>query len=51
MADFNTRVGRRVLMTLIHRGLPVPFGAQAKMKSGSSGIIGDDGRVPDGSSG
>ena len=45
MADFNTRVGRRVLMTLIYRGLPVPFGAQAKMKSGSSGIIGDDGQV------
>ena len=45
MADFNTRVGRRVLMTLIYQGLPVPFGAQAKLASGGSGIIGDDGQV------
>ncbi|AUJ81898.1 fimbrial assembly protein [Enterobacter cancerogenus] len=45
MADFNTRVGRRVLMTLYYRGLPVPFGAQAKLKEGSSGIVGDDGQV------
>ena len=45
MADFNTRVGRRVLMTLLYRGLPVPFGAQVKMKEGGSGIVGDDGQV------
>ncbi|EAP0878304.1 fimbrial biogenesis outer membrane usher protein [Salmonella enterica subsp. enterica] len=45
MADFHTRVGRRVLMTLLYRGLPVPFGAQAKMKEGGSGIVGDDGQV------
>ncbi|ENB7664467.1 TPA: fimbria/pilus outer membrane usher protein [Enterobacter cloacae] len=45
MADFNTRVGRRVLMTLLYRGLPVPFGAQAKMKEGGSGVVGDDGQV------
>ncbi|ECK8871207.1 fimbrial biogenesis outer membrane usher protein [Salmonella enterica subsp. enterica] len=45
MADFNTRVGRRVLMTLLYRGLPVPFGAQAKMKEGGNGIVGDDGQV------
>lgn len=45
MADFNTRVGHRVLMTLIYRGLPVPFGAQAKLVSGGSGIVGDDGQV------
>ena len=45
MADFNTRLGRRVLMTLYYRGLPVPFGAQAKLKEGSSGIVGDDGQV------
>lgn len=45
MADFNTRVGRRVLMTMLYRGLPVPFGAQAKMKEGGSGIVGDDGQV------
>lgn len=45
MADFNTHVGRRVLMTLLYRGLPVPFGAQAKLKGGGSGIVGDDGQV------
>lgn len=45
MADFKTRVGRRVLMTLVYRGLPVPFGARAKMKEGSNGIVGDDGQV------
>lgn len=45
MANFNTRIGRRVLMTLIYRGLPVPFGAQATLKEGSSGIVGDDGQV------
>ncbi|EAN8471786.1 fimbrial biogenesis outer membrane usher protein [Salmonella enterica] len=45
MADFNTRVGRRVLMMLYYRGLPVPFGAQAKLKEGGSGIVGDDGQV------
>ncbi|MDI3426292.1 fimbria/pilus outer membrane usher protein [Enterobacter sp. V87_3] len=45
MADFNTRLGRRVLMTLYYRGLPVPFGAQAKLKEGGSGIVGDDGQV------
>lgn len=45
MADFNTHVGRRVLMTLLYRGLPVPFGAQAKLKEGGSGIVGDDGQV------
>lgn len=45
MANFNTRVGKRVLMTLIYRGLPVPFGAQVKLKSGGSGIVGDDGQV------
>jgi outer membrane usher protein len=45
MANFNTRVGKRVLMTLIYRGLPVPFGAQVKLKDGGSGIVGDDGQV------
>lgn len=45
MADFKTHVGRRVLMTLLYRGLPAPFGAQAKLKDGGSGIVGDDGEV------
>lgn len=45
MAEFNTRVGRRVLMTLLYRGLPVPFGAQAQLHGGSSGIVGNGGQV------
>ncbi|MCM7587703.1 fimbrial biogenesis outer membrane usher protein [Enterobacter chuandaensis] len=45
IADFNTHVGRRVLMTLLYRGLPVPFGAQATTEEGSHGIVGDDGQV------
>nr|WP_250695237.1 FimD/PapC C-terminal domain-containing protein [Escherichia coli] len=32
-------------MTLLYRGLPVPFGAEAKLKEGGSGIVGDDGQV------
>ncbi|EBT2497893.1 fimbrial biogenesis outer membrane usher protein [Salmonella enterica] len=45
IADFKTRTGKRVLMTLNYRGHPVPFGAQAKLKQGDSGIVGDDGQV------
>lgn len=45
MADFNTRVGRRVLLTLIYRKAPVPFGAKAKLKDGGSGIVSDSGQV------
>lgn len=43
-ADFKTRVGLRVLMTLTHNGKPLPFGAT--VTSGESGsIVGDDGQV------
>lgn len=45
VANFNTRIGRRVLMTLYYHGLPVPFGAQAQPQRGSSGIVGEDGQV------
>ena len=45
MANFNTRVGWRVLMKLSYQGQPVPFGAQATLAEGSSGIVGDDGVV------
>ena len=45
MADFKTRVGRRVLMTLHYRSHAVPFGAQAELRDGGSGIVGDDGQV------
>ncbi|VEA46386.1 type 1 fimbriae anchoring protein FimD [Salmonella enterica subsp. arizonae] len=44
MADFNTRVGRRVLMMLYYRGLPVPFGAQAKLKEAAAGLSATTGR-------
>lgn len=45
MVDFDTRIGNRVLMTLIYRGLPVPFGALAELDSGGNGIVGDDGQL------
>ncbi|MCT4710592.1 fimbrial biogenesis outer membrane usher protein [Enterobacteriaceae bacterium H11S18] len=47
LADFRTRVGRRVLMTLLFRGKPVPFGATASSEEAASGasIVGDDGQV------
>ncbi|EDN7225498.1 fimbrial biogenesis outer membrane usher protein [Salmonella enterica subsp. enterica] len=45
MANFNTHVGQRVLMTLFYHELPVPFGAQVKVKDGSNGIVGEDGLV------
>ncbi|MDF7761440.1 fimbrial biogenesis outer membrane usher protein [Kosakonia cowanii] len=45
MANVNTRVGRRVLMKLFYQGRPVPFGAQATLAEGGSGIVGDDGQV------
>lgn len=43
-ADFNARVGTRVLMTLTYRGKPVPFGAEASGEGGSS-IVADGGQV------
>jgi outer membrane usher protein len=48
-ADFNPRVGQRVLMTLTRsNGQPVPFGAMVSdlnNKSYSGNIVGDDGQV------
>ena len=46
-AHFNTRVGKRVLMTLIRsNGEPVPFGAMVTTSDNASGsIVGDSGQV------
>ncbi|EAT6372242.1 fimbrial biogenesis outer membrane usher protein, partial [Salmonella enterica] len=46
MVNFNTHIGRRVMMTLLYHGLPVPFGAQVNVKDGSNNnIVGEDGLV------
>lgn len=50
LADFQTRVGRRVLITLTHLGKPVPFGASATVEedtvaSPNTGIVGLEGEL------
>ncbi|WP_323858550.1 fimbria/pilus outer membrane usher protein [Xenorhabdus doucetiae] len=35
VADFHTRIGRRVLFTLTHQGKPIPFGAIATLNDGN----------------
>ncbi|WMI97534.1 fimbria/pilus outer membrane usher protein [Pseudomonas chlororaphis subsp. aurantiaca] len=51
LADFHTRVGSRVLMTLRHQGKPLPFGATANLVEESSSatpneaIVGLEGEV------
>lgn len=50
LADFPTRFGSRVLMTLTYKGKPVPFGAAATLapdtgKFTSDGIVGLEGEV------
>ena len=45
-ASFNAQVGMKILMTLTHRGKPVPFGALATSDSNQSGsIVADNGQV------
>ncbi|HIE5388016.1 TPA: fimbria/pilus outer membrane usher protein [Enterobacter cancerogenus] len=46
-AEYLAKVGHRVLMSIIHRGQFVPFGAiVAQMKGGENGgIVGDSGQV------
>ncbi|MDU1297156.1 MAG: fimbria/pilus outer membrane usher protein, partial [Enterobacter hormaechei] len=45
-ANFNAQVGMKILMTLTHRGKPVPFGALATGDSNQSGsIVADNGQV------
>ncbi len=50
LADFQTRIGSRVLISLQHQGKPVPFGANATLveelaSSPNVGIIGQDGEL------
>ena len=45
-AEFNAHVGMKLLMTLTHRGKPVPFGAMVTADSSqSSSIVADNGLV------
>lgn len=44
-AEFKTHVGIRALMTLLHNGKPVPFGAVVSQEKGSDTIVGDDGQT------
>lgn len=45
-ATFKARVGLRGLITLIHDGRPVPFGATVStVESENASIVGDDGQV------
>lgn len=50
LANFKTRVGSRVLMTVSYQGKPVPFGANASLVQeddamDNSGIVGGQGQV------
>lgn len=48
LADFKVRTGQQVLMTLTHKGRPVPFGATAGLESekeDDAAIVGDGGQV------
>lgn len=51
LANFQTRVGNRVLMTLLHNGRPLPFGTMVSLDNNDphsvaySGIVGDGGQV------
>jgi len=45
-AEFKAHVGMKLLMTLIHNGKPVPFGAMVTSESNQSGsIVADNGQV------
>lgn len=43
-AEFALRRGYRVLLSIVHKGKPLPFGAVASSGE-SSGIVGDDGQA------
>ncbi|WP_155965372.1 fimbria/pilus outer membrane usher protein, partial [Yersinia massiliensis] len=46
LADFKTRVGLKVLMTLTYNGQPLPFGSVVSFDDGRSGsIVADGGQV------
>lgn len=44
-AEFDAHVGIRALMTLLHNGKPVPFGAVVSQDAGNSTIVGEDGQT------
>ncbi|ENU1669214.1 fimbrial biogenesis usher protein [Salmonella enterica] len=45
-AEFNAHVGMKLLMTLVHNGKPVPFGAMVTTNgSQNSSIVADNGQV------
>ncbi|HFZ8995708.1 TPA: fimbrial biogenesis usher protein [Citrobacter freundii] len=45
-AEFNAHVGLRALITLMHNGKPVPFGATVtELTSNTASLVGDDGQV------
>lgn len=45
-AEFKAHVGMKILMSLIYKGKPIPFGAVVTSKdSQSSSIVGDNGQV------
>ncbi|HDS9358185.1 TPA: fimbrial biogenesis usher protein [Enterobacter chengduensis] len=44
-AEFKPHVGIRALITLLHKGKPVPFGAVVTQDKGSNTIVGDDGQA------
>ena len=45
-AEFTPRIGRRALISLVHRGSPIPFGATVTLDNApGSGIVSDDGQV------
>lgn len=46
LANFKARVGERALLTLLHNGQPVPFGASASTDAPvQEAIVGDEGEV------
>jgi outer membrane usher protein len=46
LADFKTHVGLKVLMTLTHKGKPLPFGAVVSFDNGkSASIVAEGGQV------
>jgi outer membrane usher protein len=46
LANFDVRIGERVLITLMRNGIPVPFGSQASVSQvSSSGIVAENGLV------
>ncbi|XJK98542.1 S/F1C fimbrial usher SfaF/FocD [Escherichia coli] len=44
-ADYKTRVGVKVLMTLMRNGKAVPFGSVVTVRNGGSSIAGENGQV------